>query len=93
MKLEIFTSVHFTSYYYVQVGAVLVKNGEVIAEGCNRMPRGCEDRFTWDSKEDKPLQDGKHLYGESSLCQSIPPNAGCFKSCDRKRNQYLNLLL
>jgi len=47
------------------VGAVIVSMGEVIGEGFNRMPLGCEDRLPWiENKPGEPLEKGKHPYGK-----------------------------
>ena len=49
----------------MQVGAILVDcNEKVIGKGWNRMPVGCEDRFSWKYGNDVPFKDGKHLYGK-----------------------------
>jgi deoxycytidylate deaminase len=51
---------------HLQVGAVLVdRNGAVLGEGWNRMPRGCEGKFPWAATGQ--LEDTKHLYGETSI--------------------------
>lgn len=50
-------------YYLGQVGAVVVKGGKVVGRGWNRMPLGCETRFSWQRDKDKPIEEGKHYYG------------------------------
>ncbi len=47
-----------------QVGAIIVhSNGEILGEGWNRMPAGCEEKFSWDKGKD-PLK-MKYYYGEA----------------------------
>ena len=49
---------------YAQVGALVVsKDKAILGEGWNRMPAGCEDRFTW-SKGDDDVLKTKYPYGK-----------------------------
>ena len=49
----------------MQVGAIIVdpKTKEVLGEGWNRMPKGCEDRFPM-SKGDSNILKTKYPFGE-----------------------------
>ena len=47
------------------MGAIVVdsKNDIILGKGWNRMPTGCEDRFTW-SKGDPDVLKTKYPYGK-----------------------------
>lgn len=52
----------------MQVGAIIIdsQTKEVLGEGWNRMPKGCEDRFAM-SKGDSNVLKTKYPFGEINL--------------------------
>ena len=55
------------SSFTLQVGAVIVNRDtkRIIGRGWNRVPRGCEDQFSWDFVNSKDRGE-KHLYSKYS---------------------------
>ena len=78
------------NYMYVQVGAIVVSIDKVIlGKGWNRMPTGCEDRFTW-SKGDDDVLKTKYPYGKhvmlviillKIMCNTKTSSSTCCHGC------------